>query len=191
MMRLWYTLSYALWILVEILKGSVEVAKGVYTPGVHSSPAIVEYRLRATTDIEIVAMASSITITPGTLVVGTAHGTAEERPSLFVHALFATSREQVLSDLAEMEERLLRATRGRGGADAALHPRRGGLADERYADGREARRIHDSGGRSGDREQGQAPLATGSEGSDPSAAGPSATGPSAAGPSATDPEEER
>ena len=82
-MRAWYTFTYVLWILGEIVKGSFAVAAGVYSPRTRSSPAIVEYPLRATTDLEIIAMASSITITPGTLVVGTAHGTLEEGPSLF------------------------------------------------------------------------------------------------------------
>ena len=99
-MRAWYTLTYVLWIIGEIVKGSFAVAGGVYSPRTRSSPAIVEYPLRAATDLEIIAMASSITITPGTLVVGTAHGTLEEGPSLFVHVLFAESREQVVADLA-------------------------------------------------------------------------------------------
>ncbi|GAA1491178.1 Na+/H+ antiporter subunit E [Brachybacterium sacelli] len=143
MRRLRNSISYVLWILGEIVKGSVDVAKGVYSPGTRSSPAIVEYPLRATTDVEIIMMASSITITPGTLVVGIAHGTLEESSSLFVHALFAESRDQVTADLSEMEERLLRATRGSGGADASLRARRGGLADERFADGQAARKAHD------------------------------------------------
>lgn len=151
MMRLWYEISYIGWILLEILKGSVQVAWAAYRPGVHSSPAIVEYPLRATTDLEIIAMASSITITPGTLVVGTAHGTLEQGPSLFVHVLFAESREQVVADLAEMEERLLRATRGRGGADAALRLRRRGIGDERFADTQAAYAVRDHGVRTGPR----------------------------------------
>lgn len=129
MSRLWYTISYLLWILVEIVKGSMRVAKGVYTPRTLSSPAIVEYRLRCTTDVEVVAMASSITITPGTLVVGTAHGTPEEDASLFVHALFAESREQIIADLTGMEDRLLRATRGRAGAEAPPRVHRHGAGD--------------------------------------------------------------
>ncbi|MGP5385298.1 Na+/H+ antiporter subunit E [Brachybacterium tyrofermentans] len=145
MRRLGYMASYALWIFGEILKGSLQMAKGVYSRRTLSSPAIVEYPLRATTDIEIITMSSSITITPGTLVVGIAHGTSEERSSLFVHALFAESREQVLADLGEMEERLLRATRGADGADAALNTRRGGLGDERFVDGRVARSLHEHG----------------------------------------------
>lgn len=141
MKRLWYALTYGLWIFGEIVKGSLQMAKGVYSPRTLSSPAIIEYPLRATTDVEIITMSSSITITPGTLVVGIAHGTLEESSSLFVHALFAESREQVLADLREMEDRLLRATRGRAGADAVLRPRRGGLGDERFVDGVSARAV--------------------------------------------------
>lgn len=142
MRRLWSSLSYVLWILVEIVKGSLQLAKGVYSPATRSSPAIVEYPLRATTDVEIIAMASSITITPGTLVVGIAPGTLEERSSLFVHVLFARSREQVMADLREMEDRLLRATRGPGGAGIAPPVRRR-LTDERFVDARAARTAHE------------------------------------------------
>ncbi|WP_114854052.1 Na+/H+ antiporter subunit E [Brachybacterium sp. YJGR34] len=148
MMRLWYALSYALWILREIIAGSIEVARTTYSPGTRTSPAIVEYPLRAETDVEIVAMASSITITPGTLVLGTSHGTLQQRPSLFVHALFASSREQVLADLTEMEDRLLRAVRGRGGAAAIPATRRGGM-DLEYRDGRALRRSDEVGNTEG------------------------------------------
>ncbi|MBE9403342.1 Na+/H+ antiporter subunit E [Brachybacterium sp. p3-SID1565] len=141
MIRLWYGLTYVLWIVVEIVKGSMDVAKGAYSRGTKSSPAIVEFPLRCTTDAEIIAMASSITITPGTLVVGTAHGTEAEHPSLFVHALFAESREQVLADLTDMEDRLLRVTRGRAGAQDDPARGSGGTTDPDHADGRAARRI--------------------------------------------------
>ena len=169
-MRAWYTLTYVLWMIGEIVKGSFAVAAGVYSPRTRSSPAIVEYPLRATTDLEIIAMASSITITPGTLVVGTAHGTLEEGPSLFVHVLFAASREQVVEDLREMEQRLLRASRGPGGAEAALLPRRSRSAvDERFADGRAVRRIRAAGHRTG-------PGGHAGSGGQPAPDGPSGTG---------------
>ena len=49
-----------------------------------------------------------------------------------------------------MEQRLLRASRGPGGAEAALLPRRSRSAvDERFADGRAVRRIRAAGHRTG------------------------------------------
>lgn len=148
MMRLWYGLTYVLWMGVEIVKGSIDVAKGAYSRGTKSSPAIVEFPLRCTTDAEIIAMASSITITPGTLVVGTAHGTEVEHPSLFVHALFAESREQVIADLTDMEDRLLTVMRGKHGAGADPQRGSGGFTDPDYVDGQAAQKIDDGAARS-------------------------------------------
>lgn len=112
-MNLRYTCSYVPWILAEVVKGSWNVLRDAVTPGIDSTPMIVELPLRCRSDLEITAMASSVTITPGTLVVGTASAHDGVGPSLFVHSLYVDSRPQLLADLREMESRLLRATRGR------------------------------------------------------------------------------
>lgn len=111
-MNVLHLCSYVPWILVEVVKGSWNVVRDTMTPGIDSTPMIVELPLRCRSDLEITAMASSITITPGTLVVGTASADAGVGPSLFVHSLYVDSREQLLADLREMESRLLRVTRG-------------------------------------------------------------------------------
>jgi multicomponent Na+:H+ antiporter subunit E len=109
-MRLWYAVRYALWLIGEILKGTFMIARDVLTPGRRSTPQILEYPLRCETDLEITLMASSITITPGTLTLGIASAGAEGRPTLFVHAMYA---DELASELGEMQRRLLLATRGR------------------------------------------------------------------------------
>lgn len=112
-MRVLYALGYLVWIAVEIVKGSFDVARDALTPGVGSTPAIVEYPLRCRTDLEVTVMASSITITPGTIVLGTASARDGEPPVLYVHSLYSRSRADIIAGLDEMETRLLRATRGR------------------------------------------------------------------------------
>ncbi len=104
--------SYVVYVLHAVAVGTWHVCVAAFRPGDTSHPAIVEFPLRCATDGEIAMMASSITITPGTLVVGTAAGTADAPPTLFVHALFGGSREEVVGGLREMETKLLRATRG-------------------------------------------------------------------------------
>jgi multicomponent Na+:H+ antiporter subunit E len=69
--------------------------------------------LRCTSDLEVTLMTSSITITPGTLVLGIAPRTEEEPTTVFVQALYGRDEDAVLAGLHEMERRLLRATRGR------------------------------------------------------------------------------
>lgn len=114
-MRLWHLLSYLLFIGREVLKGSWLIASDALTPGHDATPAIVELPLRCRSDLEVTAMASSITITPGTLVVGTASAADEgDTPTLFVHSLYGRSRAEILDGLRDMESRLLRVTRPAG-----------------------------------------------------------------------------
>ncbi len=112
-MRIWYAVSYALYVIREVVKGSWQVARAALRPGpLLSTPAIIELPLGCRTDLEVTALASSITITPGTLVVGTAAAAGERPATLFVHALFADGRADVVAGLRDMEARLLRVTRG-------------------------------------------------------------------------------
>lgn len=112
MMHLWYAIRYVLWIAGEILKGTAMIARDALTPGRRSTPQILEYPLRCETDLEITLMASSITITPGTLTVGIASAVGGAPPTLFVHAMYA---DDLASELDEMQRRLLWVTRGREG----------------------------------------------------------------------------
>ncbi|MGM7666766.1 Na+/H+ antiporter subunit E [Microbacterium sp. A93] len=105
-------IAYLAWLIGQVIAGSVTVARRALTPGAFAEPSIVAFPLRCETDLEVTWMASSITITPGTLVVGTAHGSDTEPVTVFVHSVFDQDRESVREGLREMEERLLRMTRG-------------------------------------------------------------------------------
>jgi multicomponent Na+:H+ antiporter subunit E len=121
-MRLIAVLSYVAYLVREVLAGAWRVARSAVTPSLTSSPAIIEFPLRCRTDLQITALSASITITPGTLVLGTAEAWEGTPPTLFVHALFAPDRESVLTDLRDMETRLLRAA----GVPADASPSRAG-----------------------------------------------------------------
>ncbi|MGD6980372.1 MULTISPECIES: Na+/H+ antiporter subunit E [Citricoccus] len=105
-------ITYVAWLIGQVIAGSMTVARRAVIPGRFAEPSIVAFPLRCTTDLEVTWMASSITITPGTLVVGTAHGTDSEPVTVFVHSVFDADRESVHEGLREMEDRLLRMTRG-------------------------------------------------------------------------------
>lgn len=104
--------AFASWLTVQIVKGAVDVAKDALLPGVDMQPAILELPLRCTTDLEISVMASSITITPGTITVGIASAAGAAPPTLYVHAIYADDPEAVRADLRDMEDRVLTMTRG-------------------------------------------------------------------------------
>ena len=109
-----HTLSYTGFIVAEVVLGAVRVARDVMTPGLDVSPAIVELPLRCETDLEISLMASSITITPGTLVLGIAAAEGERAPTMFVHSMFDDDRRSVVAGLAELEDKILLAVRKEG-----------------------------------------------------------------------------
>ena len=112
MTRVLPTLAFVLFVLREVVAGSARVTLAALGPPGRSRPAVVEFPLRCRSDLEVTALASAITITPGTLVLGTASALGDEPPTLFVHDLFSGGREAALAGLRDMESRLLRATRG-------------------------------------------------------------------------------
>ncbi|WP_313815900.1 Na+/H+ antiporter subunit E [Citricoccus sp.] len=114
---IWNMVRYLVWLIGQVISGSLLVARRTLTPGTFAQPSIVSFPLRGTTDLEVTWMASSITITPGTLVVGTAHGTDTEPATVFVHSVFDADRDSVREGLRDMEDRLLRMTRGSGWDD--------------------------------------------------------------------------
>lgn len=113
MMRIFHGISYLGYIGWAIVTGSVTIVTRVLRPGQYAQPMIVEIPLRCVTDLEVTLFASSITITPGTLVTAIAAGTSTQPPVLFVHALFEDSEEAAMEGLYDMESRLLAMTRGR------------------------------------------------------------------------------
>lgn len=107
------SIGYLAWLGKEIISGTLDIIFNLFKTGDYGKPMIVEVPMRCVTDIEITLFASSITITPGTLVVATGPGTATAPPTLFVHCMFAESEEDALEGLFDMESRLLRTLRGR------------------------------------------------------------------------------
>lgn len=114
MTRLWHWLAYLGYLLREILAGGLRIARSEMRPRLDVDPAVVEFSLRCSSDLEITLMASSITMTPGTLTLGIAPGSETRPASLFVHALYGRDPQEVLAGLTDMEDRLLRATRRAG-----------------------------------------------------------------------------
>ena len=112
MMRVIHGISYVGFIVWAIITGSATVISRLFRRD-YAQPMIVELPMRCATDLEVTLFASSITITPGTLVTAIAAGTSTTPPVIFVHALFEESEESALDGLIDMESRLLSMTRGR------------------------------------------------------------------------------
>ncbi len=96
--------GYWTWLLIEIVKANIDVARRIWSPSLPISPTIVRLRASQPTELGQVIYANSITLTPGTVTVRLDDG------EVLVHAIAA----EMASDLAggEMDRRVTRLEAG-------------------------------------------------------------------------------
>ena len=94
-------LTYLPWLLVQIFKANLHLLKLVFDPGMMDKidPHIVGFHSRLSQELSLVAMANSITLTPGTITV-----TVDSEGHFEVHAIDRASAEDLPGT---MEEKLL------------------------------------------------------------------------------------
>ena len=105
-------LRFAPWLVWQLLVSTLTLARDVCTPGSTQRPRIVALPVSGLTDLEVTLLTSSITITPGTLVVGLAGAEGSSPATAFVQGLFGEDELALMAGLEEMRRRVVLATRG-------------------------------------------------------------------------------
>jgi multicomponent Na+:H+ antiporter subunit E len=112
MRRLWSFLRhippYAWFVVVflrELIIANAIVAREVLTPGLRLEPAIIRVPTSCTTDVQMMLLANTITMTPGTLSLEV----DTESRDLYVHGLFVRDRERFIAGIHDLERVLLKA----------------------------------------------------------------------------------
>lgn len=77
----WQLPGYWLWLLIEIVKSNIDVARRIIDPRMPIEPHLFETPMTQKTDLGRVIFANSITLTPGTVSVDLGNDT------ILVHAL--------------------------------------------------------------------------------------------------------
>ncbi|QBI19511.1 cation transporter [Egibacter rhizosphaerae] len=106
--RLPQVVAYVLFFIWELILANARVAWEVLTPRYSMAAGIVRVETACETDTEIMLLANSISMTPGTLSIEV----EEDRNVLYVHTLYADPLDDFLEQVWRMERRLLAATRG-------------------------------------------------------------------------------
>ena len=115
---------YALWLLKEVIINAYYMAFDVNHRKSKISPAILRFPIRHMTSAEVVVLATSITMTPGSLVLAIDRG--EPTPSspidgvsspgehgyLLVHVVYAEDLEQERAVINDVRAHVMRASRG-------------------------------------------------------------------------------
>lgn len=99
--------AFLLFFLWELVLANLRVAVEVLTPGFSMTPGIIRVPTSTESEWELMLLANAISMTPGTLSLDV----SDDGRDLFVHTLYATSRDEFLEQIARMERVLLRATR--------------------------------------------------------------------------------
>lgn len=110
--RVWASLDFIIFLLWSILKSSIQVAALILARRPALDQGIIAIPLDAQTDLEVSALATSITLTPGTLSIDTAR-MPDGQAVLYVHSLTVGDPEALRQEIKrEFEQRILRVTRG-------------------------------------------------------------------------------
>ena len=86
---IFYYLLYLGVFLIELTKANINVMRLVFSPRIEIEPGIVEIKTRLKSPIGRLALANSITLTPGTLVVDI------QDDSLFIHWINVSATDPV------------------------------------------------------------------------------------------------
>lgn len=108
--------GFIAWYIWALITSNVSVIKDNLTPGQDSTPGIARYETRCITDGEVTLLSALITLTPGTLTMGTRVEEDSGVRVIYVHALYFENPDQVREDTADMEHHMLKAMRRRGDA---------------------------------------------------------------------------
>ncbi len=92
--------GYWVWLIVEIVKANIDVAKRIWSPSLPISPAMFLLNAGQTGELGQVIYANSITLTPGTVTVRL------DESQLLVHAIAAEMGEDLAT--GEMDRRVTR-----------------------------------------------------------------------------------
>jgi multicomponent Na+:H+ antiporter subunit E len=114
--RSWAALTFIVFLVVAIVRSSFQVAAIILRPKLQLDQGIIAIPLTASSDFEIAALATSITLTPGTLSVDVGYADDGQRV-LYVHNIFTGDPAAMRREIKdEFERRILRFTRTEGAA---------------------------------------------------------------------------
>ncbi|WP_277208921.1 Na+/H+ antiporter subunit E [Isoptericola croceus] len=106
---------FAVWFLALVVRSNFTVIWDTLTPGQASRPLIGQYASRCRSDAELTLLAIAITLTPGTLTLGTRTEESGTR-TLYVHGMYDGSPEGLAASVRRIEDKLFSATRRKGTA---------------------------------------------------------------------------
>lgn len=102
--RLRHLGAFILFFLVELISASLRVAFDVLTPRHRMRPGILAIPLESDTDDQILALATLVSLTPGTLCLDI----SDDRRTMYVHAMYIHDADALRKKIKDGYERRVR-----------------------------------------------------------------------------------
>ena len=113
--RPWRWIVFLLWYAGALVSSSRAVLHDLVTPGDQARSGIARVRSNCRSDAEVSLLSALITLTPGTLTLGTRREPGPDgRRLLYVHGLYAEDADALREEIHDMEARMLHAMRRTG-----------------------------------------------------------------------------
>ncbi|MEC9374081.1 MAG: Na+/H+ antiporter subunit E [Planctomycetota bacterium] len=94
----WRRVKFTIYFARLLVSSNVKVAWEVLTPRMHQQPRIIRYDVSGLTEVQRAALASAITLTPGTLVADI----SPNQRYLYVHCMYAKDRDAAVREIDEL-----------------------------------------------------------------------------------------
>jgi multicomponent Na+:H+ antiporter subunit E len=102
--RVFHLLSFFAYFVRILIIANIQIAIEVLTPTHYQTPRIIRYDVSQLNEVQVTALANTITLTPGTLAIDI----SKDRQWLYIHCMYAADREAAVRSLDELRDRLIR-----------------------------------------------------------------------------------
>ncbi|RKT33557.1 multicomponent Na+:H+ antiporter subunit E [Microbacterium sp. AG1240] len=109
--------AFIAWFTTQVITANASVLRDNLSRGQSSTPGIARVITRCRSDLEVTLLAALITLTPGTLTMGTEKDSVTGARVLFVHGLYFADADGLRADARRIESRMLGAVRREGGPE--------------------------------------------------------------------------
>ncbi len=102
--KILYTFDFVFFYLVKLVEANFYIAWDILTPGLRSTPGLVEFPLNFESELGLLLFSNLVSMTPGTLSVDI----YPDKSHSLIHILYLKEEEKVMEELKVIETKIKR-----------------------------------------------------------------------------------
>ena len=101
-MKLYHIISFIVYYLREVILSNISIAVEILTPKHRMTPGILDLKISATKEAEILAISNLISMTPGTLALDY----KREENSIRIHTMYYDDPEEFIKSMNRLQSKI-------------------------------------------------------------------------------------